>query len=510
MEDLEPIYPMDGRSATIECVQGKTFRKNEVTQNKVSTNMPSPQQRPKPSPQQRARLLTKNRASVPWLLLPCLCLWVGWLWIGCSPNNPPQDEISILYDKESKTEFTAQEQTQQKEAITATDLSEAPTSVAPEEMSELHSSEKSMDAGSPEESLQELRLDKPIPESQQEETSDTKPSEQARPGKQWIGEPCSQNTDCNYTGGRCLKPSSGYPKGHCTLPCTSLCPDRAGKPVTYCIADASGQGHCVSQCVTTPCRTGYVCQLRQRVNQATRRKNVCVPRSTTPGKSVTFLYIGDSQSSGSPFAKLIVDALRNPATYCSNPNTKGNTVFSYAKVSSASRHWSELSGSSKSWLCRATKVYTNGTASSNTTGSKLCAGIISQSTSVFQKLIANHKPNAFFIQLGGNSSGFSETYVKSRIKRMLSQMPPKSLCFWVTPSYGKKGLTQRRNIEKWTKETLAQYTRIQCSVLTSIDEMSKQTTCNPFNTSDGVHMTNCGSKLWGQHIIQKICSTGKL
>ena len=227
--------------------------------------------------------------------------------------------------------------------------------------------------------------------------------------------------------------------------------------------------------------------------------------------SLTVLYIGDSQSSGTKFAQTMIDALRNPAKYCPQPRSQNNTVFSYTLVSSAARHWSELSGSSKDWLCAAALIYTNGTAPKNTDGPTICAGITNQSKSVFQRRIEVHKPNAFLIQLGANSIGFSESYVKSRIQRMLDQMPQSSLCFWVTPTYSPTSqLQNRRDMERWTREVFQQNTRVLCHILPSIDEISKQTTCNPFHTSDGIHMTTCGSQLWAQVILSKLCPLQKL
>ena len=328
----------------------------------------------------------------------------------------------------------------------------------------------------------------------------------------WIGEKCRNNSDCPFKGGYCLKENSGYKGGHCSQSCTNTCPDQAGKPITFCIANNHAKGYCVSQCEHVNCRVGYNCELRQRINQPSKMKKVCVPvRKPPPNGQRTILYIGDSQSSGSKLASHLVSFLREPRHYCASAKTGGNKVYSYAKVSAAARHWGDKTGSSKSWLCQATKVYVNGTASSNTTGAKLCAGITNQSRSIFQRLIALHQPDTFIIQLGANSMGFSETYVKRKIKAMLDQIPSNSLCFWVAPCYGsQKYLAKKRAIEKWLKETFLNYSRLQCHIITSINEMSKQTTCHPFNAGDGLHMTYCGSLLWGQLVSRKICLSHKL
>lgn len=325
----------------------------------------------------------------------------------------------------------------------------------------------------------------------------------------WIGEACSRDADCDYAGGYCLRAADGYADGHCTLSCTSTCPDLPNKPITFCIENSAGQGYCVSQCQQIPCRKGYDCQWRQRINQTSKTAPVCVPELSS-GYTNMFLMIGDSQSSGSKFAQVMVNFLREPQKTCASAKTMANVVYSYAKVSSAARHWSAVSGTNKDWMCNGNTIYTNGTAAQNTSGQQLCSDIINTSSSLFQKLIALHKANAFLIQLGANSIGFSESYVKSRVIDMLDQMPAGSLCFWVAPVYGTTYTSQKKSIETWLREVLVSYNRVTCELLTSFDEMSVQTTCTPFNTSDGLHLTNCGSQLWGELIRSKICNIKRL
>ncbi|MCB9640970.1 MAG: hypothetical protein H6727_18890 [Myxococcales bacterium] len=444
----------------------------------------------------------------PKAWISSLFLLCFFLWIGCGPTPAPHGELIILTDGNATLEKS--------------DIPEASEPSSPEESSfESHPPEIDAETNLPETIIEQqpepfvesAPAPEPAPESNPEPSLEPSPETQPEPsGNRWIGESCSQDSDCNFPSGRCLAAKDGYPNGHCTQDCTSTCPDQPGKPTTFCIqAPNQTSGICVSQCPQSTCRNGYTCQGRGRYQQPSVQRNVCLPPSTTPTQSVTALYIGDSQSSGTKFAQAIVAYLRNPGDYCSNPKTQGNTVFSYAKVSSASRHWSEQSGSSKDWLCGATLVYTNGTAAQNTDGTALCAGITNTTKSIFERRIEVHKPNTFFIQLGGNSMGFAESYVKSRIQRMLDQMPQGSLCFWVTPSFSSSTyLAKRRDIERWTREVLQSYTRIQCDILTSIDEISMQTACPSFNTSDGIHMTSCGSQLWGQVIISKLCALQKL
>lgn len=77
-----------------------------------------------------------------------------------------------------------------------------------------------------------------------------------RPSDAWIGDVCTQNTDCAFSTdqgvGRCFldhRPVSG--RGFCTVDCAGYCPDRSGKAVTFCVsaslAGGAGGGVCVSK-----------------------------------------------------------------------------------------------------------------------------------------------------------------------------------------------------------------------------------------------------------------------
>lgn len=231
-----------------------------------------------------------------------------------------------------------------------------------------------------------------------------------------------------------------------------------------------------------------------------------------PVRPLRWLHIGDSQSSGSLFASVMISFLKQPQALCSSAKRPVLEVRSYARVSAAARHWTALSGTNKDWLCRQTKIWTNGTATGDTTGPKLCAGITNQSVSVFQKLIQEHQPNAFLIQLGDNSLGFSESYVKSKVKLMLDQMPVGSTCVWVAPTYGTHPTYQpkKKPMEQWLQQAINQSTQVKCLLLTSYDQMAQQTTCTKFNASDGLHMSSCGSRLWGETTRTQLCARGSL
>ncbi len=113
--------------------------------------------------------------------------------------------------------------------------------------------------------------------------SPSEPPTSPPPAPKWVGESCSQDAECSFTSGFCSQQDDGFPGGHCTQTCTRLCPDKTGKPGTFCVSEGS-RGICVSQCDTTAfpgtgCRSGYTCKTLSRFNQSSTSKQVCVPSS---------------------------------------------------------------------------------------------------------------------------------------------------------------------------------------------------------------------------------------
>lgn len=112
------------------------------------------------------------------------------------------------------------------------------------------------------------------------------PAPELEPNEGFIGGACEVQADCESIGpeAACLPEADGYPGGHCTLPCTLTCPDRAGpNATTFCVVDPldDAVGSCHSRCdtilfPTTGCREGYQCRLASRPNQAGTAM-VCLP-----------------------------------------------------------------------------------------------------------------------------------------------------------------------------------------------------------------------------------------
>lgn len=187
------------------------------------------------------------------------------------------------------------------------------------------------------------------------------PVDNATPPRQsWIGEPCSRNSDCNFTGGRCQTTQSGYPQGHCTQDCTRTCPDKSGKPVTFCIKDASGKGHCVSQCNTAlfpqnGCRSGYSCRSQSRFNDTNTRKDVCIPYVASQDKGtyvarmyITYYYLSEETNYSGSANTTLYDSqckalVKVPAKYADSVCIEGSgrlkdgRIINYAKRCSCGR-----------------------------------------------------------------------------------------------------------------------------------------------------------------------------
>jgi hypothetical protein len=108
--------------------------------------------------------------------------------------------------------------------------------------------------------------------------------------RRWIGAECASDADCDFPGGLCKRNRVGG-RGFCTARCSRYCPDRAGAPPTFCIADpdAPALGMCVPRTASMmpDCRPldHFTPASLPRFGQPTVKATVCVPGS--PG------WIGD-------------------------------------------------------------------------------------------------------------------------------------------------------------------------------------------------------------------------
>lgn len=90
----------------------------------------------------------------------------------------------------------------------------------------------------------------------------------------WIGGACADEDACG--GGICL---AGQPAGLCSEACERYCPDRAGRPSTFCVdLGFDNGGICVAQCADdADCRDGYACVDAARYKDEATRRTVCLP-----------------------------------------------------------------------------------------------------------------------------------------------------------------------------------------------------------------------------------------
>lgn len=90
----------------------------------------------------------------------------------------------------------------------------------------------------------------------------------------WIGGSCEDASTCG--GATCL---DGLPGGLCSELCQRTCPDRDGRPSTFCVdLGLEGSGACVARCSSSAeCREGWVCQPTARYGEPDVVRSVCVP-----------------------------------------------------------------------------------------------------------------------------------------------------------------------------------------------------------------------------------------
>lgn len=102
-------------------------------------------------------------------------------------------------------------------------------------------------------------------------------------GSAWIGTECDADSDCNFAGGFCAHNAYSEGRGFCSQRCTRTCPDRAGAPTTFCVADPNDatQGLCTVKVtpVNAECRPyeHMVARSVGRFGQPSVRSTVCVP-----------------------------------------------------------------------------------------------------------------------------------------------------------------------------------------------------------------------------------------
>ncbi len=227
-----------------------------------------------------------------------------------------------------------------------------------------------------------------------------------------------------------------------------------------------------------------------------------IPEEPTPRLLGSSLFIGDSLSSDTRFAHTMVDFLDNPESHCEAFRENSlNQSYSYARPSAAVRHYAEM-GSNKDWLCQQKTIYRNGTGK-NLTGSELCAGTLGKT--IFENLLAGHKPQTLIIALGTNSLGFSASYIEAETTKMLQSIDTSKVCYWILPTYVSSKYRDRIIKTRNAIKNAIKNSSSSCTPIDTFEAMRVQTHCSSFYVSDGIHHTNCGSGIWAEEAIKQIC-----
>lgn len=111
-----------------------------------------------------------------------------------------------------------------------------------------------------------------------ERRADGSPVEVAEP---WILSPCADDAGCGFAGGFCKK-NPYSERGYCTRACERSCPDKAGYPETFCVADPedASQGICTIKDVAwAGCHQDHFVSRAGvgRFGDASRVADVCLP-----------------------------------------------------------------------------------------------------------------------------------------------------------------------------------------------------------------------------------------
>ena len=100
--------------------------------------------------------------------------------------------------------------------------------------------------------------------------------EPAHPLDGWVGGSCT--AEVNVCGTAAC--AEDFPGGMCTIPCERVCPDKAGRAGTFCVAGPTVDTEiCVPKCESDDgCRPGYTCAQQERNGEPGVNAMVCVAR----------------------------------------------------------------------------------------------------------------------------------------------------------------------------------------------------------------------------------------
>lgn len=171
------------------------------------------------------------------------------------------------------------------------------------------------------------------------------------------------------------------------------------------------------------------------------------------------------------------------------------------------RHFSSETGTHKDWLCERGTISRNGTGR-DVSGANFCNDlnrVDQRYGAVMAELNDEVDSDTVIIALGFSSRGFSESFIRSETVMLLSHLKRGQKCYWIAPTATTSEHDAR--MEKVLRGLRAgiRESKFPCELIETRSEMSRQTSCTSFNSSDGLYPSDCGSSLWADTVIDKIC-----
>ena len=99
------------------------------------------------------------------------------------------------------------------------------------------------------------------------------------------------------------------------------------------------------------------------------------------------------------------------------------------------------------------------------------------------------------------------TNIVKETNRLLDQINPQQRCFWIAPT--RVSSKYKKKIEKTEaaiKEAINKHSS-PCIIIKTYKDLATQKDCSKFNAPDGLHHSSCGSLLWAELAIEKICDS---
>ncbi|MFT6068187.1 MAG: hypothetical protein ACJAT2_003763 [Bacteriovoracaceae bacterium] len=181
----------------------------------------------------------------------------------------------------------------------------------------------------------------------------------------------------------------------------------------------------------------------------------CTHKVRSPSSVKSLLYIGDSQSEGF-LGEMIYQHL--------SPSIKDLNVFGFG--SSSPRHWGdEQTTNNSKWLCK--RKGRHNLKRSIPIKAFACKG--DKSSSAFENL-NSAKPDLVVFQFLGNSMGFSEKYIHSKVTKLLEALDDKQECLFITSPPYFKDLVEKNKLRVETQDYFVSAVGNRCKIIKGVSE----------------------------------------